>query len=105
MAMTGDASVIRIGNATAAARMRTATCRFTATSGDDSSTTGKSVIAGMFQSETMPTCPATATITGSSTGTAKAISASRRGGCFGDKVSVTAARLGRVAAHASTTGT
>ncbi len=85
--MNGDASTIRTGNTTAAASSHTAAWRGTATSGDDSSTTGSSVIADIAHSDTIPTLNSNAANAGSTSGAANAISARRRSGVRGHRES------------------
>src|ERR1041384_4675776 len=96
--MNGAASTMRTGNRIAAASSHVAACRVIATSGDESSTTGSSVIAHIAQSETISTLKIMAASAGRTSGATNAISAKRRAGSCGQTVSAIAAMLGRVAA-------
>src|SRR5580698_7663582 len=90
------------GKATASASRRTAARRDIATRGDDSRTTGKSVIAGVTQIDSMATVSATAISTANKNGAANAMTSVRRSGSAGHSVSRIAAQLGRVASMQST---
>src|SRR5580704_3817608 len=85
------------GKTTASASRRTAARRDIATSGDDSRTTGKSVIAGVTQIDSMATVSATAISTANKNGAANAMTSVRRPGSAGHSVSRIAATLGRAA--------
>src|SRR5262245_43430164 len=94
--MKGAASTISTGNTIAAASNQVAACRVTASSGEDSSTTGSSATAHIAQSETISTLNSSAASAGSTSGATNAISAKRRAGSRGQSVSTIAARLGSV---------
>src|ERR1700685_942777 len=85
------------GETTASASRRTAASRGIATSGDDSSTIGNSVIAGVTQIDSMATVSSTAISTANKNGAANAMTSVRRSGSDGHSVSRMAAQLGRVA--------
>src|SRR6188768_4274984 len=101
--MNGAASTIRTGNTIAAASSPVAAWRVTATSGDESSTTGSSVMAHIAQSETISTLNRMAASAGSMSGATKAIHAKRRDVSCGQTPSAMAATLGRVITIASIT--
>src|SRR3984957_14897015 len=96
-ATSGETASMHKGKTTASANRRTAARRDIATSGDDSSTTGNSVIAGVTQIDSMATVSATAISTANKNGAANAIRSVRRSGCDGHTVSRIAAQFGRVA--------
>src|SRR5277367_3587494 len=104
-ATTGAAATQTTGTAIAMARMRIAAARGSVTSGDDSTTTGSSVMLAMAQSETTFSLAMTAARSGSRNGTTKATTTVRRRGSDGHAVSATAMPDGRAATAASRTGT
>src|ERR1700684_3467133 len=83
------------GKTTASANRRTAAGRDIATSADDSSTTGNSVIAGVTQIDSMATVSSTAISTANKNGAANAMRSVRRSGCDGHSVSRLGAQPGR----------
>src|SRR5579864_1051222 len=85
------------GKTTASASRRTAASRGSATSGDDNSTIGNSVIAGVTQIDSMATVSSTAISTANKNGVANPMTKVRRSGSDGHSVSRTAAQLGRAA--------
>src|SRR5260370_32153264 len=85
------------GKTTASATRRTAARRDIATNGDDSRTTGNSVIAGVTQIDSMATVSSTAISTANKNGVANAMRSVRRSGSAGHSVSRIAAPLGRAA--------
>src|ERR1700730_8420591 len=85
------------GKMTASASRRTAARWGIATSGDDNSTIGNSVIAGVTQIDSMATVSSTAISTANANGAANAMTSVRRAGSAGHSVSRIAAQLGRVA--------
>src|SRR5580700_4482998 len=90
------------GKITARASSRTAAGRGIATNGDDSSTIGNSVIAGVTQIDSMATVSSTAISTANRNGAANAMTSVRRAGSDGQNVSRIAAQLGRAASTPST---
>src|SRR4030095_4396793 len=76
-AIAGAIATMTKGNATASVRTPTASRRVIATSGDDSSITGRSVKADMDQSETSRT-PVKGAISGGASSTAQNTAAARR---------------------------
>src|SRR3984957_4083499 len=90
------------GKTTASDKRRTAARRDIVTCGDDSSTIGNSVIAGVTQIDSMATVSSTAISTANKNGAANAMTSVRRSGSAGHSVSRIAAQLGRVASTQST---
>src|SRR5258708_28742023 len=90
------------GKTTARASRRTAARRDIATNGDDSRTTGSSVIAGVIQIDSMATVSSTAISTANKNGAANAMTSVRRAGSDGHNVSRIAAQRSRVASTQST---
>src|SRR5580704_6054339 len=82
------------GKTTARASKRTVARRGTATSGDDNSTIGNSVIAGVTQIDSMATVSTTAISTANKNGAANAMTSVRRSRSAGHSVSRIAAQLG-----------
>src|SRR5580700_12080660 len=101
-ATSGESASMIKGKTTASASRRTAAGRGNATSGDDNSTIGNSVIAGVTQIDSMATVSTTAISTANKNGAAKAMTSVRRSGSDGHSVSPIAAQLGRVASTQST---
>src|ERR1700693_6209295 len=101
-ATSGETASMHKGKTTASANRRTAAGRDIATSGDDSSTTGNSVIAGVTQIDSMATVSSTAISTANKNGAANAMTSVRRAGSDGHNVSRIAAQRGRVASMQST---
>src|SRR4051794_41753894 len=88
--MNGATATITTGNTMAAASSPVAVWRVTATSGDESSTTGSKVIAHIAHSDTISTLNSMPTSAGRTSGATKAISAKRRAGSGGQIVSAMA---------------
>src|SRR5580700_11470240 len=94
-AANGETASALKGKTTASASRRTAARRDSATSGDDNSTTGNSVIAGVTQIDSMATVSSTAISTANKNGVANAMTSVRRTASTGHSVSRIAAQLGR----------
>src|SRR5262249_39243300 len=103
-AIPGAAISITIGTATATARIRRRLIGRTFTAGEDMSTTGSSVQAGIDQSEVSLMPPASAQMIGNSNGPQNATTASRRSLSKGQTISPIAARLGRATARTKRIG-
>src|ERR1700722_20310261 len=101
-ATNGETASITKGKTTASAKRRTAARRDIVTSGDDNSTIGSSVIAGVTQIDSMATVSSTAISTANKNGAANATTSVRRSASDGHSVSRIAAQLGRVASTPST---
>src|ERR1700749_4174314 len=103
-ATTGAARMHTIGSAIAMARMRILPARGSVTSGDDSSTTGSSVMVEIVQIGITSSRAMTAAASGNTSGNAKAMTTVRRDGSAGHSVSAIAVRDGRATASAISTG-
>src|SRR6476619_679062 len=103
-AMKGAASSITSGTATAIANTYSCCSLGRLRRGDASSTTGKSVKAGIVHNGTISAPAANATSIGSQSGVQKATTTRRRSLPLGQSVSLMADKLGRVASTASETG-
>src|ERR1700724_124951 len=101
-AANGETASALKGKTTASASRRTAARRDSATSGDDNSTIGNSVIAGVTQIDSMATVSSTAISTANKNGAANAMTSVRRAGSDGHNVSRIAAQRGRVGSTHST---
>src|SRR5260370_42710910 len=102
--MIGAIATMANGNTTASARMRAASRRAMATSGEDNSTTGSSVQADIDQIDTNRMPANGATNAGPSSTAQNATAASRRSGVAGHAMSAIAARLGPAAIKNTTRG-
>src|SRR5215472_12056520 len=103
-AITGESTSATSGTAIASARIRRAMTRVTTTCGDDSRTTGSSVMLPIAHNDTIAAPAAIAAMTGNRSGAANAISARRRSPAGGQAVSLMAAHDGRAAASAMSAG-
>src|ERR1700724_3035201 len=101
-AANGETASATRGKPTASAKRRTAARRDIVTNGDDNSTIGNSVIAGVTQIDSMATVSNTAISTANKNGAANAMTSVRRAGSDGHNVSRMAAQRGRVASAHST---
>ena len=104
MAMAGAAATIATGRTTAIATIVSTARRSSEMSGDDSSTTGKSAHADIDHSAARLMSASGATSAGRRSGAQNATATSRRAGVSGQSMSRSAARVGRVAASAKSTG-
>src|SRR6516165_1733729 len=94
--MAGAMATMTSGKAIAAAKMRAASSRATAISGEDNSMTGSSVQADIDQSEVSRTPIAGAIKAGSSKVAQNDTAVRRRPGSAGQTMSSSASRLGRI---------
>src|ERR1700674_4692212 len=106
--MAGAATVATTGSAMAIASNRTRAARLTTMCGEDSSTTGSRVSAGIDHSETINAPAATAASAPTSNGAQNATTTSRRApqsGGAGHSVSAMVEKLGRAMIRTSAAGT
>src|SRR5947208_3373882 len=104
-AMPGAARVAMTGTAAATASSRTSTGREMTIDGEDISTTGSSVWAGIVHSETTRAPATGAMIAGSSSGAQNATATNRRSDVEGHRLSTIPAIPGRATISIATVGT
>src|SRR6202521_204439 len=103
-AIPGASRTATIGTMTASAITRADAWRLMASAGGDNNTIGNNVQTGMVHSETMSVPVASATGTGASSMVQNATTMKRRGPSGGTRLSMSAARVGRIASAAINTG-
>src|SRR5579871_4782158 len=104
-ATIGAATRASTGSDAAIARIRTAAIRGITIGGDESSTTGSSVMPAIAQSDTTFSAVATAMSAGNTSGRKKTMTASLREGSLGHSISATSAAPGLDAMAVSRIGT